>query len=101
MSLPAVNTPPFPLSTNAPMAGVALGRFEGLDQRVRHRAGDRDVLLRPGEGRRHYRAVPGDLDVFGHLNLMGHALTAGIGLQNRSGVPPDTIARAAPAPTPP
>ena len=51
--VPAVNTPPLPLSTNAPTLVVALGHVEGLDQRFVHRPGDRVLLLRPGEGGRH------------------------------------------------
>ena len=48
--------------------GIALGRVEGFDQRFVHRAGDRVLLLRPGEGRRQDRALAGDLDVFRQLS---------------------------------
>ena len=59
--------------------GIALGRVEGFDQRFVHRARDRVLLLRPGEGRRHDRALAGDLDVFCHHHgVLGHALSARI-----------------------
>ena len=57
--------------------GIALGLVERLDQRFVHRAGDRVLLLRPGEGRRHDRAVAADLDVSRH-GVLGHALSARI-----------------------
>ena len=51
-------------------ARVALGLVEGLDQRLVHRAGDRVLLLRPGERRSHHRAVAAD------VNSVAHALSA-------------------------
>ena len=47
-------------------ARVALGLIEGLDQRLVHRAGDRVLLLRPGERRGHHRAVAADVDSVAH-----------------------------------
>ena len=77
MSLPAVNTPPLPLITSAPISGSLSAVVEGFDQRFVHRAGDRVLLLRPGEGRRQDRALAGDLDVF-RQGVLGHALSARI-----------------------
>ncbi len=57
--------------------GIAFGLVEGFDQRFVHRAGDRVLLLRPGEGRRQDRALAGDFDVF-RQGVLGHALSARI-----------------------